>query len=489
MDEANAPRAAGVVGTLANVVKLLVLGVIGAFGVLGFLFSTGGERESVASPTAVFVERPLRDDGWLPIESFLEFDRMSVPDGAALLDQAEAHWRDGYAPMLLEATRFGWYQRAAVLHRLRPRMGLNIEQGTNEAWRRVWANDYERHPEYARFKERLYRQVDPRFANYFDDNPQATIRLDEVRWGGVVRDGIPPLDSPRMLAAEQADYLADTDVVFGIAINGDARAYPKRVLAWHEMFKDTIGGVSICGVYCTLCGMVIPYETEFNGKHHELGTSGFLYRSNKLMYDHATESMWSTTKGEPVIGPLVGEGIKLKTRPVVTTTWGEWRRRRPETSVLSRQTGHDRNYSEGFAYKDYFATDRLMFSVPDLPPHADATGPLANKAEVLALRFGESPVAITAEFLASHPVYHGEHEEQRFVVLTDPSGGNRVYAAPRDPIEQRGGALRDTEGRVWTASEDRLTSDDGLVRQRLPAHRAFWFGWRAAHPDTRLIGG
>ena len=97
------------------------------------------------------------------------------------------------------------------------------------------------------------------------------------------------------------------------------------------MVKDHLGGQSINGVYCTLCGSMIVYDTMIGDKHYELGTSGFLYRSNKLMYDHATESMWNTITGEPVIGPLVGKGIKLSPMTVVTTTWGRWKQLAPAT--------------------------------------------------------------------------------------------------------------------------------------------------------------
>ena len=82
---------------------------------------------------------------------------------------------------------------------------------------------------------------------------------------------------------------------------------------------------------------------------HNLGTSGFLYRSNKLMYDQDTQSLWNTIWGQPVVGPLVDRGIVLERLSVVTTTWGEWRRRHPDTKVLSLNTGYDRDYTEGAA--------------------------------------------------------------------------------------------------------------------------------------------
>ena len=133
-------------------------------------------------------------------------------------------------------------------------------------------------------------------------------------------NGIPPLRYPDHVPADDADYLDDDNVVFGIEVAGEARAYPKRILAWHEMAIDSVGGVDLTIVYCTLCGTVIPYESILDGRHIQLGTSGLLYRSNKLMFDEATKSLWSTLEGRPVVGSLVGSGLELARRSMVTTT-------------------------------------------------------------------------------------------------------------------------------------------------------------------------
>ena len=289
-----------------------------------------------------------------------------------------------------------------------------------------------------------------------------------------------------MVAARDANWLKGDDIVFGVAIDGDVRAYPKRILAWHEMFKDRIGGRELAGVYCTLCGALVLYDVTVNGVQHELGTSGFLYRSNKLMYDHATKSMWSTLTGTPVVGALVGKGIELQPLYVVTTTWKEWRQRHPGTQVLSLDTGHQRDYSEGAAYRDYFATDRLMFNVPTRDDR------LPNKTEVLALRFAQAPgeaLAVAADFLASHPVYQNRLGAVNFVVLTDTSGANRVYESQGVTFAQwdQRATVRDSGGDTWQVDEAALTSAAGKSLKRLPAHRAFWFGWHAAFPATRLV--
>jgi len=423
--------------------------------------------------------------------AFLSLLTRGATDPFATIVEIGNHWTPSLVPMAIETLRLDWSSptRPTLLALLGERTGERFGGDIDRWWRDVWSRPEVRHPHYADFKSRLYRNIDPLFGGYFDDARATDIRLDEVRWGGVRQDGIPPLRYPAMLTAEAADYLADGDVVFGIAIDGDARAYPKRILAWHEMFVDTIGGVEIAGVYCTLCGAVIPYETNHDGTRHELGTSGFLYRSNKLMYDRATQSLWSTTRGEPVIGPLVGEGIALARRAVVTTTWGEWRRRHPDTTVLDIDTGHRRDYGEGVAYRDYFATDELMFTVPSLDERLD------NKAEILALRTTTAnaddaeTLAIHADFLATRPVHHDTLGGERIVVLTDTSGANRAYRADDVTFASYDGGARatDAEGGTWTLDEGAVTGENGTRLERLPAHRAFWFGWVAVHADTRLV--
>ena len=310
--------------------------------------------------------------------------------------------------------------------------------------------------------------------------------MDEIQWGGVVQDGIPPLRNPKMISAKEAKYLEDDNIIFGIEINGDVRAYPKRILAWHEMFTDKIGGVDIAGVYCTLCGTVIPFKTRVNGKNYELGTSGFLYRSNKLMYDKDTQTLWSTTRGTPVLGPLVDQDIELEYESVVTTTWGEWRKRHPQTTVLSLATGHSRDYGEGVAYDNYFGTDALMFNTP----FDDRR--LKNKREILALRFPAAPkqqLAIDTEFLKQNPIYTNRIGVQKFVVLTDKTGANRVYDPKAVSFSQYDGdsTVIDVKGKRWALNESALTAENGETLERLPYHRAFWFGWRAAFPQTKLI--
>ena len=431
---------------------------------------------------------PTRQVAPTPLEAFWALVSGDSLKAAAAEQLIVEDWDDAHASILVELIRYvpGEENRQRVFSVLERGTGQKLGRDLDRWWAWIWRTNSGTHPDYAAFKAELYASIDPSFADYFDESPAANIRLDEIRWGGVVRDGIPPLDHPKMIAAAEADYLDDDNIVFGIALDGDTRAYPKRILAWHEMFKDSIAGAHYTGVYCTLCGTMILYRSAFAGVHHELGTSGFLYRSNKLMYDHATMSLWSTFAGEPAVGPLVGRGIELEPRYVVTTTWGEWRRRHPETLVLSLDTGHERDYREGMAYRDYFATHRLMFSVPELDRR------LRNKDEVLALRFPEAPgeqLAIWVVFLSRNHVYHDALGDREFVILTDPSGASRVYESAGRRFTRWDGvdAAWDDSGARWTLEEDALVGPAAERLERLPAHRAFWFGWYAQYPETRLV--
>ena len=448
-----------------------------------------------------------------------------LADGAR--DGIAAAWRDGYAGMVWDMLRFmrppprprpfraprafdpkndpfgqldaPQLEREHPTTRVYRRLLRLLEEQTGERfgndvgrWQQwIWQRPYDPHPDYARFKRLWYGQIDPLFSEFFPPNVTSLIRLDEVDWGGVLPNGIPPLEYPEHLAAADAEYLDDDNIVFGIAVNGDARAYPKRILAWHEMAVERVGGLELTIVYCTLCGTVIPYESIVDGRHIRLGTSGLLYRSNKLMFDDGTKSLWNTFEGAPVIGSLVDSGLQLTRRSMVTTTWGEWRARHPETTVLSLETGQQRDYSEGAAYREYFSTDRLMFQVQAQDDRLD------NKDEVVVMLFDDPagvarhPVALSVDFLEDHPVFQAEAAGHPFVVVTSPDGANRVYRTSGQRFERRLDDFRvaAADGRVWRITEDELVAvdDAGTRLARLPANRAFWFGWFAQFPQTELF--
>ena len=373
----------------------------------------------------------------------------NAAEAKAAQKSLEAGWRDSYAILLLEMLRLVVREPArtrlleTLAQRTRQKFGPDLK-----AWTRwAWSLEYAPHSHYAEFKGMLYANIDGRLKDFFPPGVKSLVRLDEVEWGGVPVNGIPPLVQPVTIAAREAAYLKDSHIVFGVERNGEAKAYPKRILAWHEMALDRVGGVDLTIVYCTLCGTVIPYRSVVNGRKITFGTSGLLYQSSKLMFDEETHSLWSTLQGKPMIGVLAGSDLELEFVPVVTTAWGEWRQSFPRSLVLSPETGHQRDYSEGAAYRDYFSHDDLMFEVSRRDRR------LKNKDEVLVVRLkGKRPLAVSAKWLERRPVNELEHDGAKLTIRTE-RGANRVFV-------------------------------DG---KQIPAHRAFWFGWYAQYPDTVLI--
>ena len=337
---------------------------------------------------------------------------------------------------------------------------------------------------YLEFKAAQYSRIDPEFGRFLDPRHPRTIRPEEIIFGGVPKDGIPALRNPRMISAEAATYLEASDVVFGVSINGDHRAYPRRILASHEMANDVIGGEAVSLSYCTLCGSAIVYRgTLESDETYTFGTSGLLYRSNKLMYDHQTNTLWSQILGEPVVGPLVGKGKKLEVLPITITTWGEWKAMHPETKALSLDTGFRRDYS-GQVYADYFASAELMFPVWKLSDELEA------KEWVWTLEINGVKKAYPLVALFQEPLIHDVVGEVGIVLIADRASGSvRVFESGGYEFSLEGSSSTlVSEGVGFRISEDALVSEDGSVALgRIPGHQAYWFGWYAFHPDTELF--
>lgn len=355
-----------------------------------------------------------------------------------------------------------------------------------------WMLWQEAHPEivphesYAPFKRTLYLSIDPNFSVFLDPahlTPErAKIRFEEVVWGGVRKDGIPSLDNPRHIPASEADYLREDDLVFGVSINGDARAYPLRIMGWHEMFNEVIGGVPVALAYCTLCGSGILFETAVEGREPLVfGSSGFIYRSNKLMFDRSTHTLWNQFTGKPVIGPLAGSGLALKQRPVVIAKWGDWRANNADTTVLSLDTGHARDYGSGVVYRDYFASADLMF-----PASADTTR-LANKDYVFGIRQFGAAKAWPLSAFAHAPVINDTVGALPVVLIGD-ADGRTVRAYERGARTFSPDLVAD--GAKWHITEDALVAQDGERLPRVAGHIAYWFAWNGyLGPASELYRG
>ena len=273
----------------------------------------------------------------------------------------------------------------------------------------------------------------------------ALIPREEFMRGGPARDGIPALTDPRFVAAAQAP-LAPEDRVVGVRLGNAAKAYPIRILNWHEVVNDAVAGRRIVVSYCPLCGTAMVFDAVAGGRHREFGVSGLLYNSDVLLYDRESQSLWSQVMRKAVSGPV--KGAPLVQIAARHTTWGEWRREFPDTVVQSFETGHERDYSRD-PYAGYDAWEGTYFPVRHRDPR------LSPKEWVLGFELGGKAKA--------------------YPLKDCPAGGWR---------DEVGGAT--VHVRCDRASRTgAVVSASGA---EIPSTLAYWFAWAAFHPGTALQG-
>ncbi|WP_372827022.1 DUF3179 domain-containing protein [Polaromonas sp.] len=293
---------------------------------------------------------------------------------------------------------------------------------------------------------------DPARFNGFDLSG-ALIPVDAIERGGPPRDGIPAIDTPRFVPASRSS-LRDADRVLGLSHKGVVRAYPVRILNWHEVVNDQPAGDVIAVTYCPLCGTGMAFDARLQSpagaRELSFGISGLLFNSDVLLYDRGTQSLWSQLRQQAISGPL--KGTQLKAVPLEHTTWSDWRRRFPATEVLSFATGFARDYGRD-PYAGYENVNRLMFQVQ----HHDAR--LGLKEWVLGLSVGTARKAYPFSTLAARVGKDG--------VLEDRLGGQVVRIR-------------------YDAQHRTARAEDGAGKP-LPSVLVFWFAWVAFHPQTELL--
>ena len=234
------------------------------------------------------------------------------------------------------------------------------------------------------------------------------------------------------------------------------------------------------------------YDAEVDGNVRSFGTSGFLYNSNKLMYDRGTLSLWHSLTGEPVLGKLANSGLKLELMPLVLTTWEEWLTENPDTTVLAEDQGFRRKYfhpeERAAIYYDYFHTTDVMF------PAFLTDDRRKEKDRVLALKFFGAASAYPIETLAEELVVNDTIGAQEVVIISDPKSkaaraydrGGHTFTPTADPRQ-----ILDEDNNPWQLSETELynINDASESLERLPSHESFWFGWFAFNPQTKLYQG
>ena len=278
------------------------------------------------------------------------------------------------------------------------------------------------------------------------DISNSLIPKDDILSGGPSKDGIPAILHPKFEEANEAKWLNDDDLVSGFTYNGVKRAYPLRILVWHEAVNDRIGDLPFLVSYCPLCGSTLIFNREIGGKEYKFGISGLLYQSDVLFYDRETQSLWSQLEMKSVSGKMAGTDFIVL--PSTLATWKEWREKYPDTLVLSRDTGFFRNYDRQ-PYSGYEESSTIMF-------------PIKNKNNKF------------------HP------KEKVLVVLS----GNRAKAYPFSELKKVKTPLKDKLGGkdivIKFKDGDYVNATD-ISGNPVDSFVSYWFAWFTFKPDTLIF--
>ncbi len=280
------------------------------------------------------------------------------------------------------------------------------------------------------------------------DYSKHSIPLDDINDGGPGKDGIPSINNPQFLTAEEADHslLKKSDRILGFVREGQARAYPIKILNWHEIVNDRVGGSPIVVSFCPLCGTGMIFEAKVENRTLTFGVSGLLYQSDMLLYDHQTESLWSQIKSEAVTGAMTGARLKLLSS--THTTWGVWEKMHPDTKVLSDKTGFRRNYDRD-PYQGYESRPQLMFEVKQ------ANKKLHPKEKIIGIELDGMTKAYPFSELST----------------------------ARSPVKD---VFNNIPLHIYYDSKTQTAVIKGSNNQLLPSVVGFWFAWYAFHPETKV---
>lgn len=335
--------------------------------------------------------------------------------------------------------------------------------------------------------------------------PPPLVPVDQILSGGPPPDGIPPIDAPAFIDVLAADeWLDDTEPVVALEIDGDARAYPVQILIWHEIVNDVVAGVPVAVTYCPLCNSAVSYARVIDGHETTFGTSGRLFASALVMYDRATESLWTHYDGRAVVGVLSGHRLDPIASPLLS--WAAFKEAYPDGIVLDRDaTGFGRPYGNN-PYQGYDNPNARPFLF-----RGDVDERAVAMQRVVGVRDGEAARAWTLEAISGdgQAVTNTELRGRPLVILWMAGqataleapqivsgrdvGSVGVFAPTVDgevlTFGVEGGAFLDTQTSSTWDITGRATDGplQGSQLERVPHLDTFWFAWSTYAPGTDLI--
>ena len=297
--------------------------------------------------------------------------------------------------------------------------------------------------------------------------------------GGPGKDGIASIQNPLSISVAENIVFEDEDLIIGVKIGSEMKAYPHGILNYHEAVNDVINNQDLLVAYCPLTGTGFCWNREFNQEIHSFGNAGLLYNSNQIMFDRTTDSYWSQILGMAIHGEYVGR--TLTPFPIIETTWKTWKEMYPETKIMSHETGFQYLYST-YPYLDYQTNNEYFISpVDSLDPRLPAKERVHaimdfNQAFVYRFDdFGDEPTIIN-DLIESKEIFLIGSKEKDFILSFERrlEDGTRLDFSPYNG--QNDSLLIDNEGNIWNGFGEAIDGPrKGKFLKPTNSMMSFWF--------------
>jgi hypothetical protein len=349
----------------------------------------------------------------------------------------------------------------------------------------------------------------PRLLRPFDtDRSKRAIDLSELRAGGPPKDGIPSIDAPSFQSVEAGrTWIEPQEPVIALTHGGEAKAYPLKILTHHEIVNDRIGGTPVAVTFCPLCYSALVFDRTLDGRPVEFGVSGLLRKSDMVMYDRQTETLWQQFTGRAIVGDLTGQ--TLTQIPAQIIAFRQFAEAFPDGTVLSKDTGHRRNYDRN-PYTGYDDIDDRPFAftgeIDDrLPPkekvvtvsldstHVAYPHSITRGNQVVNDAIGGTPVAVVhlpgaVSALDARRVAASREVGSTGVFDRRVDGRTLTFRPKPAPTGEEAEQFVDEEtGSTWTLTGRAVAGPlAGGQLERIGHTDSFAFAWFAFRPETRV---
>ena len=329
-----------------------------------------------------------------------------------------------------------------------------------------------------------------------------TVQYSEILSGGPPRDGIPSIDNPKFINADKAkSWINDNEPIVFVKIGLHVKAYPIQILIWHEIVNDTIGDKKITVTFCPLCNSTIVFDRTINGKVYDFGTSGLLRKSDLVMYDRQSETLWQQFTGQAIIGDMAG--VKLKILPSSMLSFKDYYTAYPDGLVLSKETGYMRAYGQNpyMGYDDINSSPFLYRNSIDkrLKPMERVVTLSSNSiSKAYPYTVLQTKKVINDKFAGKEIViFHKSGMvsalDKSSILNSKDIGSTAVFSASLDgktlkfTYDKNRGIIDINTGSTWNifgAATSGMLKGKELTREIHADH--FWFSFAAFKPKTKI---